>query len=309
MDLRQMRAFVALADNLHFGRAAESLGVSQPALSQLLSKLEAEMGAELVVRTSREVSLSPVGELFLEGCRRTLSEALRAEEIVRDAPLGINAHLVIGTLGAGANGPLPEMISGFRATTQGLVVELHHHSNSATLEREILAGSLDLGVVRSISNEQLVASRRLLDEQFVVYLPDSHPLAARERVRLHELAAEDFILWPRYHGPSYYDLIISGCQRAGFTPRITGYGTSLESQLALVAAGIGVTLQAESNSSIIRAGVRCIPLAADLDATLWLAYRRWHRPPIVDRFLADSPTVEQRIRQWGSHASTQGAGL
>ncbi|MEJ1154720.1 LysR substrate-binding domain-containing protein [Microbacterium marmarense] len=296
MDLRQMRAFVALADNLHFGRAAESLGISQPALSQLLSKLESEMGAELVVRTSREVGLSPVGELFLEGCRRTLSEALRAEEIVRDAPLGINSHLVVGSLGAGANGPLPEMISSFRATVHGLVVELHHHSNSATLEREILAGSLDLGVVRAISNEQLVASRRLLDEQFVVYLPETHSLASREFVRLHELAKEDFILWPRYHGPSYYDLVISGCQRAGFTPRITGYGTSLESQLALVAAGIGITLQAESNSSISRAGVRCIPLAADLGATLWLAYRRWHRRPIVDRFLAGSPTVEQRIR-------------
>lgn len=292
-----MRAFVALADNLHFGRAAESLGVSQPALSQLLSRLETDLGAELVIRTSREVSLSPVGELFLEGCRRTLSEALRTTEIVHDAPLGINSRLIIGSLGAGANGPLPEMIAKFRARVNGLVVEIHHHSNSATLEREILAGSIDLGVVRSISNEQLVASRRVLDEQFVVFLPESHAFAERESLRIHELADEDFILWPRYHGPSYYDLVIAGCQRAGFTPRITGYGTSLESQLSLVAAGIGITLQAESNSSIARAGVRCVRLASDLDATLWLAYRRWHRPPIVDRFLADSSKIEQGTRR------------
>ncbi|GAA3634388.1 hydrogen peroxide-inducible genes activator OxyR [Microbacterium awajiense] len=286
-----MRAFVALADHLHFGRAAASLGISQPALSQQLSKLESEMEVELIIRTSREVSLSPVGELFLDGCRRTLAEALRTTEIVRDAPLGVNARLIVGSLGAGANGPLPHMISSFRESVDGLIVELHHHPNNATLERDILDGSIDVGVVRSISNEQLIASRKLLDEPFIVYLPDAHPAADRASIKLQELADEDFILWPRYHGPWYYDRVIAGCQRAGFTPRITGYGTSLESQLALVSAGIGLTLQAASNQSIRREGVRCIPLAdSDLSSPLWLAYRRWHRPKIVDRFLdASSP--------------------
>lgn len=286
MDLRQMRAFMALADNLHFGRAAESLGISQPALSQQLSRLESEVGVELVTRTSREVSLSQVGELFLEGCRRTLAEAQRAAEIVRDAPLGIGARLIIGCLGAGANGPLPAMIADFRQRTPGLLVELHHYPTSSTQERELLAGSIDLGVVRSIGNEQLIGSHKLLDEPFVVYLPETHPLAERDLIRLTELAEDDFVIWPRDIGPSYFDLVIDGCKRAGFVPRITGYGTTLETQLALVSAGVGVTLQAATNRSISRAGVRCVSLAtSDLGSPLWLAYRRWHRSSLVDRFL------------------------
>lgn len=281
-----MRAFVALADNLHFSRAAESLGISQPALSQQLSRLEAEVGTELIIRTSREVSLSPVGELFLEACRRTLSEAQRASEIARDAPLGINSRLIIGCLGAGANGPLPEMISAFRRSTPGLLVELHHYPTSSTQERELLAGTIDLGVVRSIGNEQLIDSRKLLDEPFIAYLPEGHRFAGRESLRLQELATEDFIIWPRVIGPSYYDLVIDGCQRVGFTPRVTGYGTTLETQLALVAAGMGITLQAATNRTISRAGVKSVPLAeTDLGSPLWLAYRRWHRSRLVDRFL------------------------
>src|SRR5690625_2573595 len=101
MDLVRMRSFVALAKHLHFGKAAAWLQISQPALSQQLNRLESELGAELVVRTSREVFLTPAGELFLEACRRTLAEARRAEEVVLDASRGIPSRLVIGCLGAG----------------------------------------------------------------------------------------------------------------------------------------------------------------------------------------------------------------
>lgn len=285
-----MRAFVALADHLHFGRAADSLGVSQPALSQQLSKLEAEVGVELIIRTTREVSLSQVGELFLEGCKRTLAEAERTSEIAHDAPLGINSRLIIGCLGAGANGPLPHMIDRFRQTTPGLLVELHHYPMSSAQERDLLAGTIDVGIVRSIGNEQAIQARKLFDEPFVAYLPEAHPLAQRTELQLRELADENFVIWPRLMGASYYDLLIEGCQRAGFTPRIAGYGTSLETQLSLVAAGIGVTLQAATNQSITRSGVVCVPLAgADLTTTLWLAHRRWHRSHLVNRFLASLP--------------------
>lgn len=286
MDLRQMRAFQAIADNLHFRRAAESLGISQPALSQQLARLEAELGTELVVRTSREVSLTQVGELFLEACARTLAEANRALELVRDAPSGITGRLIIGALGAGANGPLPGMIRAFRAGFPELLVELHHFPESAAQERGLLAGTIDVAVVRSIANEQSIESRKIFDEPFVVYLPIDHPLADRAVLDLADLSGEDFVIWPRAIGPAYYDLVIDGCRRAGFTPRIQGYGTSLEAQLALVAAGVGVSLQAASNSSISRARIACVPVTpADMMSPLWLAWRRWHRSRLVDRFL------------------------
>lgn len=282
-----MRSFVALAEHLHFGKAAAWLQISQPALSQQLNRLESELGADLVVRTSREVFLTPAGELFLEACRRTLAEARRAEEVVLDASRGIPSRLVIGCLGAGANGPLPLLIQRARTLIPNLLPELRHYSGSSAQERDLRAGVLDLAVVRSIGDEQIIGSRKLLNEKFVVFVPEAHELARQEVVHLSQLRSASFVLWPREVGAAYYDLIVGGCQRAGFTPKIEAYGTSLETQLALVSAGLGITLQAAVNQSIKRDGVRCIPVHDDdLKATLWLAFKRGRRSQVVERFLA-----------------------
>lgn len=289
-----MRSFIALAEHLHFGRAAAWLEISQPALSQQLSRLESELEAELVLRTSREVHLTPAGELFLEACRRTLAEAQRAAEVVRDASLGIPSRLVIGCLGAGANGPLPRIIKHAKELIPNLLPELRHYSGSSAQERDLRAGVLDLAVVRSIVDEQVIGTRRLLDESFVLFVPENHPLAQQSEVQLTQLSDADFVLWPREVGSAYYDLIVGGCQRAGFTPKIRAFGTSIETQLALVSAGLGVTLQAAANSSLKRDGVRCVPVRDDeLSATLWLAYRRGRRTQTIDRFLASLDSLPE----------------
>lgn len=281
-----MGAFVALAGELNFGRAAKRLGITQPALSQKLQRLERELDTQLVIRTSREISLTAIGELYLNACRRTLAEAERASETVSDANRGLLGRLIIGCLAAGANGQLPDLIRNFRARAPRHFVELHHFPDSAAQERNLLSGSLDIAVVRSIANDQAIVTRKLSDDEFVVYMPQEHHLAQRSSIKLTELANEPMVLFPRRDGPAYFDLIIQSCRNVGFEPRIEAYGTSLEAQLGLVAAGLGVSLQAESNRSIHRAGVNCVPLEkGDLVSPLWIAYRRWHRNALVDTFV------------------------
>lgn len=281
-----MLAFRILADELHFGRAAEQLGISQPALSQKVRKLEDELNVQLLTRTSRAVSLTHIGELFLEACRRTLAEAERARETVLDAREGRLGRLVIGCLGGAANGPLPELIHEFLAEEPQRVIELRHFLDSGAQERALVAGNIDVGFVRSVSVNHEVVGTHLLDEPFVVFMSENHPLADRSSLELMELRQEPMIFWPREFNPSYYDLIIAACRSSGFEPTITGYATSLESQLALVAANAGIALQASSNANIGRAGVVAVDLAPGaLVAPLWMIHLRWQRSRLAARFI------------------------
>lgn len=286
MELRHLRAFAALADQLHFGRAAARLGITQSALSQQIARLEKELGVTLVKRTSRETTLTSIGELYLPSVLRTISEVDRGLGTIREAAEGWLGRLVIGCVGAGVNGPLPGYLSAFRRLAPHHVIELHHSLDSAAQERELLTGSLDLALVRSIVNEQSLVAHKLFDEPFAVFVPTSHPLASRDLIGLSELRDEGFVFWLRAAGPSYYDLVMSACHAAGFTPRIEAHGNSLEAQLGLVAAEAGVLLQSASNGSVSREGVTMIPLhPQDIVSPLWLAYRRWHRNSLVDVFL------------------------
>jgi DNA-binding transcriptional LysR family regulator len=290
MELAQLRGLVTLAEELHFGRAAARLRISQSALSQQLHRLEDEFEVTLVARTSREITLTGVGEVFLSSAQRVVGAADRGIETINEFKAGGLSRLVIGCLSAGANGPLPQMIAAFRSQSPGHVVELRHFADSASQERNLLAGYLDLIVVRSVANDRALVAHQLFEEPFVVYLPECHRLASHSSLTLTELAGEPFILWPREIAPSFYDRVIDACRAAGFTPHFEGYGTTLEAQLALVAAGVGITLQAASNQSIERHGVNAIPLESDgPTASLWLAYRRRHHNPVLDVFLQSAP--------------------
>lgn len=286
MQLRQLEIFVVLAEELHFGKSAARLNVTQSALSQQLQRLESSVGAQLVIRTSREVSLTEAGELFLEPAKETLADANRAVVAVQDYNEGRVGRIVIGALGAGLNGPLPEIVRRFRQEAPQTILELRHYSDSASQERALLSGNLDAAVVRGVANGRSIEAVKLLDEGFIAVFPENHPMGTRRRVSLKELASESYVLWPRRLGSSFYDLIIAGCRAQGFEPRIEAVGDSIEAQLALVAAGIGISIQAESHRSIVRTGTIAVDLdPSDLEATLWLAYRRWHHSAAVDSFL------------------------
>jgi DNA-binding transcriptional LysR family regulator len=286
MDLKDMLAFRTLADELHFGRAAEQLEMSQPALSQKIRKLEDELDVQLLIRTSRAVGLTQIGELFLQSCRRTLAEAERARETVLDARDGLFGRLVIGCLGAAANGPVPELIRRFLAKEPQCMVELQHFLDAGAQVRAVTAGNLDVGFVRSASPDDHVVATHLLDESFKAFVPEDHPFATRSSLMLSELHDQPVVFLPREFNPSYYDLIISACRSAGFEPIVKGYATSLETQLALTSANVGISLLSESNANIARTGVVAVDITpGDITAPLWMIHARWRRSRLADRFI------------------------
>ncbi|MEZ2388814.1 LysR family transcriptional regulator [bacterium RCC_150] len=286
MELKDMLAFRTLADELHFGRAAEQLEISQPALSQKIRKLEDELDVQLLTRTSRAVGLTQIGELFLQSCRRTLAEAERARETVLDAREGLFGRLVIGCLGAAANGPVPELIRRFLAMEPQCMIELQHFLDAGVQIRAVIAGSIDIGFVRSASLDNHVVATHLLDETFKAFVPEDHPLSARSSLKLKELSEEPMVFLPREYNPSYYDLIVSACRAAGFEPLVKGYATSLETQLALTAANVGIALLSASNANISRTGVVAVDIVPDdIRAPLWMIHARWQRSRLADRFI------------------------
>jgi DNA-binding transcriptional LysR family regulator len=290
MDLRQLRSFVVLAEELHFGRAASRLGITQPSLSQQLQQLEIELGMALVERTSRRVSLTEAGSVLLQGANRTLAEANRAAAAVHDLRSGRAGRLVIGSLGAGLNGPLPGILRRARASGTPFTIHARHFADSASQERELLAGTLDIALLREVSHHRAIESRELLSESFVAYVPSGDPLAAHSQISLDDLADHPFVLWPRHLGESFYDIIIDACHRHGFTPVIAGVGDSLEAQLALVAAGVGVSVQAASNESLARTGATMVRLApTGISAQLRVAYNKWRQSPAITQFLSALP--------------------
>lgn len=286
MHIRYLESFLVLADQLHFGRSAAMLGVSQSALSQQLQRLEDEVGVQLLVRTSREVTLTEAGLMFLEPARAVIASVDRADAVVSDFREGRTGRVVVGSLGAGLNGPLADIIRSFRMSHPSSSLELRHTRDSVPQERALLAGELDVAIVRRVVDDRLIDSVRLLTEPFIVYVPAEHSLAQRESINLAELANETFVFWQRRLGAAFYDLIFDGCRAAGFTPIIGSLGDTLEAQLALVAAGCGVSIQASTNGSISRSGVRCVPLRReDLQVGLWCAWRRGAVSPVVRSFL------------------------
>jgi DNA-binding transcriptional LysR family regulator len=286
MHVRHLESFLVLADQLHFGRSAAMLGISQSALSQQLQRLEDEVGVQLVVRTSREVTLTEAGVMLLEPARAVIASVDRADAVVSDFREGRSGRVVVGSLGAGLNGPLADIIRGFRTSHPSSSIELRHTRDGVPQERALLAGELDVAIVRRVVEDRLIDSVRLLVEPFVVYVPSDHALAGRVSIDLAELAAETFVLWPRRLGAAFYDLVVDACRAAGFTPIVGSQGDTLEAQLALVAAGCGVSIQASTNGSISRPGVRCVPLRReDLQVGLWCAWRRGAVSPVVRSFL------------------------
>ncbi len=286
MQLRQLEMFSVLAQERHFGRAAARLQVSQPALSQQLQHLEAELGVQLVVRTSREVTLTEAGSLLLDPALEAIASVSRAATLIGDFRAGHAGRVVIGSLGAGLNGPLPAIIRRFHATNPHTVVELYHQRDNSAHERALRAGEIDAAFVRRIANDRAVESVQVLDEGFVVALPEDHRFAGRSQLSLSELSGETFAFWPRRLGSGFYDLIVDACRTQGFEPDVRSVGDTLEAQLALVAAGLGVSVQAQSNASVGRPGVVFVPLRPDdLRAALWCAFRRGKRSASADAFL------------------------
>lgn len=239
MELRQLRYFLAVVDHLHFARAAESLHISQPSLSQQIRALEEELGVVLFERSRRHVALTADGEALLPYARRLVALAQDAEEEFA-ARSGLSRGRVrLGTTPTLGGHLLPRVISGFFRKYPGLELTITE-DGSDHLARELERGQIDLALLVEHPNMHGALFEPLLEEEIVAVLPQAHPLSERGTIPLRELREERFILCREgYH---LRTLTLAVCREAGFTPRIAVSGTDVDTALRFVRSGLGVTL-------------------------------------------------------------------
>jgi DNA-binding transcriptional LysR family regulator len=240
MDLRQLRYFVAVAEELHFGRAALRVGIAQPPLTQQIQKLESQLGCLLLVR-GRKTSLTQAGNVLLEEARRVLRQADYAEEATRRAARGESGELRVGAPPSIMLSALPAVIRRYRKQYPAVTFALRELSTSA-IESALRAGEIDLGFLRETQPEPPLISEIAFEEPIVAVLPSANPLAKAKELKLGMLRDQPFVFFPQRLGAAFYDRMISFCAQAGFAPRVVQEATQWQSIVCLVEAGMGISL-------------------------------------------------------------------
>jgi DNA-binding transcriptional LysR family regulator len=242
IEVREARYFLAVAQTLHFGRAAALLGMSQPPLSQAILQLERRLGARLLDRTNRKVELTETGRAFAAECRTIVATAQRAQEVASQAEAGLVGTLRIGVVTSALGEPLLTTIRAFqrhRPQVQTQVVEVDTPAGLQSL----LQRDIDIAIVRLSAPARHLHTQPWRRDTFVIALPDGHPgNEATGPVDLARFAHEPWVWLRRDASPDYHDQLMATCHNAGFTPDVRHTANSIATQLAMVACGLGVTL-------------------------------------------------------------------
>ncbi|WP_191577091.1 LysR family transcriptional regulator [Achromobacter insolitus] len=279
MELRHLRYFTAVAEELHFTRAAARLGIGQPPLSQQIQQLEREIGTPLFLRLPRGIALTEAGAQFLDDARAILASADRAIDLARRLGRGERGAITVGFTASAVFHPyLPRAIRAYRDRYPDVRITLTE-SNTISLLRGLRAGEVDVAFVRPpYVLDAEFESERVLDEPMLIALPPGHPLSRKRAVPIAELADEDFVLYPRPIGAGLYDAIQSACQRAGFAPRVIQEAPQMASIVSLVAAGVGISIVPAAMRHMGAQGIEYRPIKGDAPhALLDMAYRRHDR--------------------------------
>lgn len=261
IELRHLRYFLAVADECHFTRAAERLGIGQPPLSQQIQALERELGAPLFTRLPRGVALTDAGKSLQEDARAILAQVELAIDHARRAAQGELGRVRIGMINSAPFHPfVPRVIREFGQRYPRVALSLEERS-TPSLAAAVLGGQVDLAFVRPpLGEDPRLLVRPLFDEDVLIALPQGHALAEHSSLPLDTLAAEPFILFPREVGAGFYDDIIAACQHAGFAPRIAQETSQITSIVNLVAAGLGVSIVPASMQQVHSEGVTYRPI-------------------------------------------------
>jgi DNA-binding transcriptional LysR family regulator len=284
VELRHLRYFLAVAEELHFGRAAASLGIAQPPLSQQIRKLEEAVGAELFDRNKRRVELSPAGEAMVPFAQRALAETSAGIEAARRAARGEIGALSVGFIESAARTLVPSAVRGFRAAHPEVDLRLRELGVEDQLAR-LRARSLDIAIVRPPVDGEGLQLEQLLEERLVVVAAESHRFASRSRIAPRSLDGEPLVLLARETVPGLHDQVISLLERNRLSARIAQEATSIQAVLGLVAAGLGVSLLPSSIFGADQAGLAVISLAPSPRLSLLAAVREGDRSPLVRDFL------------------------
>ncbi len=284
MELRHLRYFVAVAEELSFSRAAEKLRMAQPPLSQQIKVFESELGTKLFHRTSRSVSLTRAGQILLPDARHLLEKARQAELKARQAGEGLIGVLSIGIITTAASHWLAAAIKDFRKDFPGVQLVLRDKTPVHILQ-DLLDGTLDLGFTRRPVHEGPLASEVILQDNMVIAMPESHRLAKKSKIYYRDLAGETFVMLRPELAPGYYEPFLARCAKAGVVPVVGQYAEEIHTKTWLVAAGFGIAPTAGS-LDIIRKGVIYRGLAEGSPRhQMVAAWRTDDPPPLAQHFL------------------------
>ncbi len=297
MELRHLRYFVAVAEELHFGRAAERLRIAQPPLSRQIKDLEREVGTPLFDRVPRGVELTPAGQAFLPEARLTLAQAERAQRTAQRAALGETGRLRVGFVEAATHtGILPDVLGFFRVHLPAIGLSLFE-LDPLRQEEAFRDGRIDLGILQGsmLESARWLREESIYTEPIVLAVPGEHRLAGRTRFTLASLAEEAFVLFPRQTDPALFDDIVSRCRTAGFSPRVVQEATGWHTLTSLVGAGVGIGFVPKSITAFQQQGVayRSIP---DLSVQMMLSavWRAGEKSPVRERFVTALRAVAGR---------------
>ncbi|SFF07471.1 DNA-binding transcriptional regulator, LysR family [Paenibacillus algorifonticola] len=254
MDIRKLQYFIAVAEELHFSRAAQKLNMTQPPLSQQMKELEEEIGVKLLERNKRQVRLTPAGAVFLEEAKMILAQLEQSIKTTQLTSQGIIGQLVIGFVDSAAGDKLVHILKAFRNQFPKIQLTLCEMT-SAEQWLALRDGTIHVGFLRFIEPAQHISYRTLASESLVAVLPEEHPLAKLPEISIRALELEPFILFPRHLGASFHDLIIGFCAKYGVYPNVVQEATQMYTIVNLVAANLGISIVPSSVSVFQRSGV------------------------------------------------------
>lgn len=291
MELRHLRYYVAVAEECHFGRAAERLHIAQPPLSQQIKQLEATLGVQLLTRSTRLVRLTPAGELFLVRARTVLALVDEAEAEARRVDAGVIGHVSIGFTGSATYELLPRISKALRQELPDVMLDLHGELLTPAQVSGLLSGELDVGLLRPPVGDADLVVRSLRHEPLVAVLPEAHRLSGTEQVSVSDLRDEHFVGYPSHHRSVVHDTVQEACRGAGFSPRTTEVAET-STLVSFVAAGLGVALVPRSVQHLRITGATYRPLTGIVPSVeLALATRHDDRSPAVARVVELITTI------------------
>lgn len=245
MELRYLRYFVAVAEELSFTKAAARLNMAQPPLSQQIRKLEARLGVTLLRRTKRRVELTEAGRVFLRQSYQAIQSIEQGIVLAQRADRGEIGRLAIGILVYISYTLIPPILREFRAKYPGVHVELRFLTNTLQIAA-LQSGQVDVCFVRPPVDDPNIASKLISRERFVLAMPATHPLAGKAAVSIKQLKDDPFIMYVRELGPTFYSSLYQFCARAGFSPKVALEVSQINAAVGLVGSGMGVALVPQS---------------------------------------------------------------
>ncbi|MCT9812195.1 LysR family transcriptional regulator [Acidovorax sp. Be4] len=285
MKLHFLRYFVILAEELHFGRAAGKLAITQPPLSSAIKSLEEELEVKLLIRDSKHVELTQAGEAFLEEARQILEQVARASNVAKIVGGGMRGRLEIGMTGSQVYREVPEIVRQFNAQTPDVDVVLREMS-SADQVNDLLRGQIHAGFVNASTVPPQLAFLPMAEDEFLICLPADHPQARCDSMELRQLADARFVMFSRDVAPANYDNVIAIFSRAGIHPRIAHAARQWLTIVAMVANGLGVSVVPRSLARSRVHGVSFVKIKGEqVLAPAMLVWNPAYSPPTLRSFI------------------------